>query len=167
MAVRKPGKPEGSTGKAVARTGKSGRFVEVTPSRTAKTVAASALAVSAARMPRGTTMLKTGLVKVSSYEKPKRPVTANTTLKKAGGSLVMTLPASVRKALGLTEGAELSLAVEGTRVVMEAVAPTVTQAVRRPKYTLDELLAGSDPDAAMTDEERSWHDAAPVGREIW
>ena len=37
---------------------------------------------------------------------------------------------------------------------------------KRPKYTLDELLAQCDPDAPITEEERMWMDLPPVGREI-
>lgn len=172
MAVRKPGKSGGSKA-TVSRTGKSGRFVEVVPGkgRSSKALAASVLSQAPTmRIPRGG-LEKAGLVKVSNYERigrsGKQQVTANTTLKKTGGSLVMTLPAAIRKALSLAAGTEMAVTVEGSKVVMEPVTATVAQAVRRPKYTLDELLTGSDPDVAMTDEERSWHDAAPVGREIW
>src|SRR5688500_15656787 len=38
-------------------------------------------------------------------------------LKKSGGSLVMTVPASARKRLGLTEGQDMAISVRGTKVV--------------------------------------------------
>ena len=95
-------------------------------------------------------------------------VLTHTTLKKAGGSLVMTVPAPARHALGLAEGTEMSVAVEGSRLVLEAVAPAQADLrVRRPKYTLDELVAGMNPDAPLTAEEQEWMEAAPAGREIW
>ena len=83
-----------------------------------------------------------------------------TTLKKAGGSLVMTVPARARDALQLTEGQQMTVSVEGTRLVLEPSQPA------RPAYTLDELLAQCDFDQPYSDEERAWLDAPPVGREL-
>lgn len=95
-------------------------------------------------------------------------VLTHTTLKKAGGSLVMTVPAPARHALELAEGTEMTVAVEGSRLVLEAVKPVKAAVrVRRPKYTLDELVAGMNPDAPLTAEEQEWMDAPPVGREVW
>ena len=84
-----------------------------------------------------------------------------TTLKKVGGSLVMTVPAGARDALHLTAGQKLDIEVVEDTLVLKPAN------VRRPKYTLEELLADCDPDAPMSDEERAWHDVAPVGRELW
>jgi antitoxin ChpS len=93
---------------------------------------------------------------------------ATTKLKKAGGSLVMTVPAVARNVLGLTEGQEMAISVKGRQVIAEPIpAREETSKVRRPKYTLDELVAGYDADAALTDEERAWMDAPAVGREVW
>jgi hypothetical protein len=39
--------------------------------------------------------------------------------------------------------------------------------VRRPKYTLGELVADANPDAGLSDEERAWQDQTPMGREGW
>jgi antitoxin ChpS len=39
--------------------------------------------------------------------------------------------------------------------------------VRKPKYTLDELLEGYEPDRTLTAEERAWIDSPPVGNETW
>lgn len=92
---------------------------------------------------------------------------ARTQLKKAGGSLVVTVPAAARNLLHLTEGQEMTVSVEGSKVIMEPMAMEKPLRVRRPKYTLDELVAGMNPDAPLSDEERSWMDAPPAGREIW
>lgn len=95
-------------------------------------------------------------------------VRATTALKPAGGSLVMTVPAAVRKALGYTQGTELSVLVDDGRMIIEAVAPAEpTPVARRPKYTLDQLLDDANEDAPLSDAERAWQDAAPVGRETW
>lgn len=92
---------------------------------------------------------------------------AKTKLKKAGGSLVMTVPAAARNLLRLTDGQEMAISVEGSRVIVEPMPTARPMRARRPKYTLDELLAGTISDTTMSDEERAWHDAPPVGREIW
>ncbi len=82
-----------------------------------------------------------------------------TRLKKAGGSLVMTVPASARKILDLEEGQEMAVTVEGDRLVVEP-------AIRRPRYTLDELMAQCDSEAPMSEQEQAWLNDAAVGREI-
>jgi hypothetical protein len=35
----------------------------------------------------------------------------------------------------------------------------------KPRYSLSELIAQCDPDAPLSDEDRAWLDAPPVGRE--
>lgn len=86
-------------------------------------------------------------------------ILSHTRLKKSGGSLVMTVPAAARDTLHLHEGQELTVKVEDQKLVLEP-------AVRRPKYTLEELLAHCDFDAPLSEEERAWLDAPPVGREL-
>ena len=88
--------------------------------------------------------------------------TLTTTVKKAGGSLLVTVPAAVRDALHLVEGQELTVTVEGDKLVYEK-----RRKPRRSKYTLEELLAQCDPDAPLSEEEKAWLNAPPVGREIW
>jgi antitoxin ChpS len=85
---------------------------------------------------------------------------SRTTLKKSGGSLVMTVPARARDALHLAEGQELTVSVDGNRLVLEPSKPA------RPTYALDQLLAQCDFDQPYSDEERAWLDAPPVGREL-
>jgi antitoxin ChpS len=79
----------------------------------------------------------------------------------------MTVPAPARKLLHLTEGQEMAVSVEGSKVIMEPAPVGEVMQTRQPKYTLDELVAGMNPDAPLTDEERAWTDALPAGREIW
>lgn len=87
-------------------------------------------------------------------------------LKKAGGSLVLTVPAAARNMLGLTEGQEMIVSVVGQQVIAEPVtAPAKTIKVRKPKYTLDELVEGYDSE--LSADERRWMDAPPVGNETW
>lgn len=93
-----------------------------------------------------------------------RETIATTNIKKAGGSLIVTVPAAVRDALHLSEGQEMRVSVQNGRLVYEAVSP---RPKRRSKYTLEELLAQCDPDAPLSEEERAWLNAEPVGRELW
>ena len=60
--------------------------------------------------------------------------------------------------LDLGVGAKVDIGVEDGRLV---VAPR-----RRPRYTLDELLAQCDDHNALSDEDRAWLDAEPVGKEL-
>lgn len=88
-------------------------------------------------------------------------------LKRQGGSLMMTVPASARDALHLREGQEMTVAVEGEAIVLKPVIEQTVLLYRKPKYTLDELVAQSDPDAPASEEEREWMDAPAMGREVW
>lgn len=89
-------------------------------------------------------------------------------LKRAGGSLVLTVPAAARSMLGLTEGQEMIVSVRGGQVIAEPVtAAAKTMKVRAPKYSLDDLLDGYDADGTRSPAEQAWIDAPPAGREIW
>ena len=89
-------------------------------------------------------------------------------LKKAGGSLVLTVPAAARKILSLTEGQEMVVSVKDGQVIAEPVVslPKAIK-VRQPRYTLDELLEGYAADKPLSSEEKEWIDAKPVGKELW
>ena len=80
-----------------------------------------------------------------------------TTLRKVGGSVMMTLPPTILEQLHLQAGATVGFETEGNCLI---VKPT------HPRYTVEELLAECDPDAPITDEEREWLDSPPVGREL-
>lgn len=73
----------------------------------------------------------------------------------------MTVPASARDALGLTEGQEMAISVQGDTLVLTPTRP------ERPHYMLADLLAQCAPDMPRSDEERTFADAPPVGRELW
>lgn len=76
------------------------------------------------------------------------------TLRKAGGSLVMTIPKAYVDQNTLTEGSQLELRVLGNRMTVEAP--------RRPHYRLAELLAEM-PDGLPRVE--GWDAMPPVGLE--
>lgn len=89
-------------------------------------------------------------------------------LKRAGGSLVLTVPAAARDMLGLTEGQEMVVSVKGRQVIAEPVSAAAKSVkVRQPKYTLDELLEGYESDVPLSAEEKAWAYAPPVGNEVW
>ncbi|GAK71795.1 putative toxin-antitoxin system antitoxin component [Agrobacterium rubi TR3 = NBRC 13261] len=89
-------------------------------------------------------------------------------LKRAGGSLVLTVPAAARNMLGLTEGQEMIVSVRGRQVIAEAApSSSGTIKVRQPKYTLDELLNGHDANSPLTPEQEAWVNAPAVGNEVW
>jgi len=81
-----------------------------------------------------------------------------THLRKVGGSVMLAVPRAVLDLLGLRPGAKVGIAIERGRLVVE---PT-----KRPRYTLDELLAQCNSKARRTKEEREWLDNKPVGREL-
>lgn len=93
-------------------------------------------------------------------------VLSRTRLKRAGGSLVVTVPASARNLLALSEGQEMDVSVEDGRVVLEPVGRP-THKVRSPRYTLEELIADVEPDARTSDADHIWLDEPPKGREVW
>ena len=80
------------------------------------------------------------------------------TLRKVGGSVMLTVPPAILDLLNLRPGATLDVEVDGGRVVMQ---PRV-----RPRYTLDELLAQCDASAEPTAEDRAWTAGAAMGSEL-
>jgi antitoxin ChpS len=78
------------------------------------------------------------------------------TLRAVGGSVSVTLPRQMLRALGLAAGASVAVTVEDGRLVLVPA---------RPRYTLEELLAGMKP--GDMPKAPGWADAKPVGREVW
>ncbi|HEX4594654.1 MAG TPA: antitoxin [Bryobacteraceae bacterium] len=81
-----------------------------------------------------------------------------TNLRKVGGSVMLAVPPALLDILQLRPGAKVGLAVRSGRLVVEPQ--------QRPRYTLDELLAQSNPKARRGKEEREWLDDRPKGREL-
>lgn len=80
------------------------------------------------------------------------------TLRTVGGSVMMAIPKSLLEDLGLSANTKVKLTLEQGKLVVEPH--------RRPKYTLEELVAQCDPDAPISEEEREWMNIEPVGREV-
>ena len=81
-----------------------------------------------------------------------------TNLRKVGGSVMLAVPPALLDLLKLKAGASVDIGIEEGRLI---VAPRP-----RPSYTLDELLAQCDGNAAADDTDRAWLDAKPVGNEL-
>lgn len=76
------------------------------------------------------------------------------TLRKAGGSLVMTIPKAYIDQNGLREGSQVELHMSGRRLAIEPPA--------RPRYALTDLLAEMPDGLPRAD---GWDDMPAVGRE--
>ena len=81
-----------------------------------------------------------------------------TTLRKVGGSVMLAVPPALLDLLHLQAGATVGIAVEGSRLIIEANP--------RPRYRLDDLLDQCDTASEMSAEDREWLDAKPVGHEL-
>lgn len=82
----------------------------------------------------------------------------HTTLRKVGGSVMLTVPPALLDMLHLQAGATVAVAVENGRLVIE---PNT-----RPRYGLAELLAACDASAEAGDEDQSWLAGKPAGGEL-
>ena len=81
-----------------------------------------------------------------------------TSLRKVGGSVMLTVPPVVLELMRLKAGVKVGLTVEQGRLIVEAET--------RPHYTLSELLADSDYSDPLMPEEREWIDSPPTGKEL-
>jgi antitoxin ChpS len=81
-----------------------------------------------------------------------------TNLPKVGGSIMLAVPRPILDLLRLEAGAAVGLSVEEGRLIIQPAS--------KPRYTLDELLAQCEPDAAISQEDRDWLDAPPAGQEL-
>ncbi len=81
-----------------------------------------------------------------------------TNLRKVGGSVMLAVPPALLDMLHLRPGAKVGIAVESERLIVEPQ--------KRPRYSLEELLAQCDPKAHRTVEEREWLDDKAVGDEL-
>jgi len=81
-----------------------------------------------------------------------------TSLRKVGGSVMLTVPPVLLKLLQLEVGATVAVDVENGRLVVEPKP--------RPRYTLAQLLEASDYSQPIPPEQREWVDAPPAGGEL-
>ncbi len=81
-----------------------------------------------------------------------------TSLRKVGGSVMLAVPPAILDLLNLGAGDKVDIGVEDGRLIARPRA--------RPGYSLDELLAQCEENAAPSAEDRAWIDAKPVGNEL-
>ncbi len=81
-----------------------------------------------------------------------------TNLRKVGGSVMLAVPPALLDLLSLRPGAKVGIAIERGRLVVEPR--------KRPRYTLEELLARCHPKAKRTKEEQGWLGGKPAGDEL-
>jgi antitoxin ChpS len=79
-------------------------------------------------------------------------------VKKWGNSAAVRIPAAVLEAAGVSVEQDVDVRGESGRIIIEPLR-------KRPRYTLDELIAKCHSRKRVSREEREWLDAAPVGRE--
>ena len=79
-------------------------------------------------------------------------------VRQSGGANIVSIPKAIIQTLGLSVGSRLGLTLQDNSIVL-------TPVIKEP--TLEELLADSPRECfALTDEDRAWIDAPPVGKEI-
>ena len=76
------------------------------------------------------------------------------TLRKAGGSLVMTIPKTFIEQNGLSDGSKVELRLSGKKLMVEAPA--------KPRYKLADLMAEMP---ARLPKVKGWDEMPSVGRE--
>lgn len=81
-----------------------------------------------------------------------------TNLRKVGGSVMLAVPPALLDVLRLRPGVKVGLAVRSGRLVVEPR--------KRPRYTLDELLAQCNIKAPRTKQDREWLRSRRAGREL-
>ena len=77
-------------------------------------------------------------------------------LRRYGNSTVAVLPPAVLKDLGLSAGQSLTMTADNGKIVL----------VRKPKYTLADLIARCDMSAPPPADLDLWDNARPAGNEI-
>ena len=84
--------------------------------------------------------------------------TRSISIRQSGGANIVSLPKSIVQALGLSVGSKLDVTLEDNRIVLTPTEDSIT---------LDQLLADSTKeDFVLSNEDRTWVDAKPVGKEI-
>ena len=79
------------------------------------------------------------------------------TLRRAGGSLVMTVPKAFIKQNHLQEGSQVELSLERNRMTIDAP--------KRKRYKLEDLVA--EMPSGKLPRLEGWDNIVPVGREIF
>jgi antitoxin ChpS len=81
-----------------------------------------------------------------------------TNLRKVGGSVMLAVPPALLDILHLQPGTRVGVSIESGRLVVKPE--------KRPRYTLDHLLAQCHPKARRSKEDREWLGGRPKGAEL-
>lgn len=81
-----------------------------------------------------------------------------TNLRKVGGSVMLAVPPALLDLLHLKAGAQVGVAVNEGRLIVEAAA--------KPRYNLAELLETSEDAKPTLNRDREWLDAPALGKEL-
>jgi antitoxin ChpS len=81
-------------------------------------------------------------------------------LRRAGGSLTLTIPKGFARELGLSEGEQVGVSVSEGKLVAEPATR------RLPRYSLDDLLNQCDPNAPQSPEDAAWLNDGMAGSEL-
>lgn len=81
-------------------------------------------------------------------------------IRKQGGAAVMTIPPALLKMMNLDVGSQVALSVDHGKLIAQPAASS------RKRYTLAELLKGSDEMKRLTAETAWAQDGNPAGQEI-
>lgn len=81
-------------------------------------------------------------------------------IRRQGGAAVMTIPPVLLKLMQMDIGGQLSLSVDGGELIARPITAT------KKRYSLAELLEGSDAMADLNAQTAWAHEGEPVGREI-
>ncbi len=80
------------------------------------------------------------------------------TVRQSGGANIISIPKAIVKTLGLHVGSKLNLSINDNKIILTPI---------NDELSLDELLKGSPKECfEITDEDRDWIDAKPVGKEV-
>ena len=78
-------------------------------------------------------------------------------VRQSGGANIISIPKAIVKTLGLQVGSKLDLSIEDNKIILTPIT----------EARLEDLLAGSPRECfKVTEEDREWIDAKPVGKEI-
>lgn len=79
-------------------------------------------------------------------------------IRQSGGANIVSLPKTIVKMLRLHAGSKLDLSVQDNKIVLTPIEE---------ELTLEALLAKSPKECfGITDEDREWINANPVGKEV-
>jgi antitoxin ChpS len=81
-----------------------------------------------------------------------------TYLREVGDSIMLTIPPALLVQLGLGAGSLVSIDIDRDRFSIGSAPP--------PRYTLEELIAATDPAALAASKKDIWMTGGPVGREL-